>query len=671
MPHRDAPHLDQVARLILVEQVEAMGKNLLMSIPASCALSVVIAFRVKDAIAHTTLATWLIGIFFTNMIRYVVIFFTKSLLHSNPRGIAFTHIAFAAISGVLWAVAPAIMMISNGTPDPYVITILAGITAASTVQAASFALGGQAFVFPILAAIIIRFVLEGGQSNYAAAGTMVLYLMFLVRSGSKTEETFKRTVLLKIDATALAESLEREHKTSIVANERLFQLANNDSLTGLANRASFAAKLQTWLDKAGASSSTFSLFLLDLDHFKSINDTLGHSAGDTVLQNVATRISTALSSDDVVARLGGDEFAIIVADTEVGEAGDRDAHSIAEQLIEKVSGRFFVGECPVRVGVSIGIATFPDDGTTAEALLAHADLALYAAKNAGRQQSRRFDERLLATVTMALDIEHDLTGAMADGSLEVWFQPQLALDDLRLIGLEALLRWNHPVQGWIAPPRIVAAALRGRISEALTGYVLAKACREIQNLDDAGLCDVTVAVNVSPSEVDQYILSELVQRSIVAHAVDPRRLEIEITEEAFAAAEKTLACFTAMTQIGVHLAIDDFGTGYSSIAYLGRMRVNRIKIDRGFVSGFNDRPGDRIIVQAILGLGRSFGIEVLAEGVETEQEAVLLRAFGCHVAQGYHFGRPMPSPDLKAWIAVHTERQALGPTRALLTRKAG
>ncbi len=484
----------------------------------------------------------------------------------------------------------------------------------------------------------------------------ILYIVLLFSSARNGEKAIVKTVLLRIEATALAASLDREHKASKASAARFFELANHDTLTGLANRAAFSTNLNDWLDGTQEPSRGFYLFLLDLDHFKSINDTLGHSAGDEILKEAANRLRQSIDGDHIVARLGGDEFAVLLApmmSTSCDCAGDDEAERVALHLLSKVSGAFQLGAQSVSIGVSIGVAKYPEDGATVEDLLAHADLALYAAKDGGRHRWRRFDATLLADATMARDIEHDLAAALDNGAIQVFYQPQIALGDGRLAGLEALLRWNHPVHGWVPPPAVVAAARRTRKSELLTSFVLDQACRQILRLCDEGMTDVYVAINVSPSELDQYALPPLIQRAVAKHGIDPQRLEVEITEEAFAASENALATLSQLSAMGVRLAIDDFGTGYSSIAYLRSMRVDRIKIDRSFVTGFADRAGDRILVQAILGIGRSFGIEVLAEGVETVEDVLLLKAFGCAVVQGYHFGRPLPPDALAAWMAAH------------------
>ena len=559
-------------------------------------------------------------------------------------------------AGCLWAFVPGLMFDISNTRAPYILFILAGLSAGATVQAATYSVGAIVFVFPIFGTLIFNLLTSGGEQNFIIALDGLLYLILLVVSARRGEEAIVKTVLLRIEATALAASLDREHTASKATAARFFELANHDALTGLANRAAFSANLNGWLERAQECGTGFYLFLLDLDHFKSINDTLGHSAGDGILKEAANRLIHTIEGEHVVARLGGDEFAILLAAT-TGPSSlippeDDEAGRVASRLLGRVSGAFNLGEHVVSIGVSIGVAKFPDDGATVEDLLAHADLALYAAKDGGRHRWRRFDASLLADATMARDIEHDLTAALDDGSIQVFYQPQVSLAKDRLAGLEALLRWNHPVHGWITPPAVVAAARRTRKSELLTGFVLDQACRQILSLCNDGVTDVVVAINVSPSELDHYALPALIERAVAEHGIDRQLLEVEITEEAFAASESALATLSQLSAMGVRLAIDDFGTGYSSIAYLRSMRVDRIKIDRSFVTGFADREGDRILVQAILGIGRSFGIEVLAEGVETAEDVLLLKAFGCAVVQGYHFSRPLSPDDLRTWMAA-------------------
>ena len=645
---------------LVSEQIQAVCANQLFSVPMNCVLALSITVIVRSDVKLGALICWFIANLAINAARMA--FAWRSHQTSASRrtlGMLRLNALLMLATGCLWALVPGFMFDITNTQAPYILFILAGLSAGATVQAGTYSRGAIAFVLPIFIVLDVNLLAHGGERNCLLALDDVLYLILLVVSARKGEEALVKTILLRIEATALAASLDREHTASKASAARFFELANRDVLTGLANRAAFSTNLNVWLERAQERGSGFYLFLLDLDHFKSINDTLGHSAGDAILKEAANRLIQTIDAEHVVARLGGDEFAILLAPAADHSALDRSederAERVASQLLGKVSGAFRLGEQSVSIGVSIGVAKCPDDGATIENLLAHADLALYAAKDGGRHRWRRFDASLLADATMARDVEHDLTTALDDGSLQVLYQPQVSLSDDRLAGLEALLRWNHPVHGWIPPPAVVSAAKRIRKSELLTGFVLDQACRQIMRLCKEGVTNVLVAINVSPSELDHYALPALIQRAVAEHGIDPRQLEIEITEEAFAASDTALATLATLSAMGVRLAIDDFGTGYSSIAYLRSMRVDRIKIDRSFVTGFADRAGDRILVQAILGIGRSFGIEVLAEGVETAEDVLLLRAFGCDVVQGYYFGRPLEPNAIMAWMAARRD----------------
>ena len=639
---------------LVAEQVQVVCKNGIFSIPMNFLLAVSVVAILRNENDSRLLLVWLSAVMVCNIIRFCAAYRNRDRqvsIERSRRALRFHGITMV-ICGVIWALVPAVLVDLASPNACYLFFILAGITAGAMLQSGAYAFGGTAFAVPIFAALIVRLAWLG-QEAYFLAFDASLYLALLVHSARRNEESFARAVILKTQATSLAISLDREHTASKAAAARFFELANHDPLTGLANRAAFSTNLGEWLERARTQSDGFYLFLLDLDHFKSINDTLGHSAGDEILQEAARRLASTIGREQVVARLGGDEFAILLAQPAADRcSGDNEVDGVASRILSNVSGAFHIGEQAVTIGLSIGVAKFPEDGVTAENLLAHADLALYAAKDGGRHRWQRFDARLLADATMMRDIEHDLPIALAEGLLQVLYQPQIALGDHRLAGLEALLRWNHPVHGWVPPPMIVAAARRIRKPNLVTGFVLDQACRQIRRLDDAGIADVSVAVNVSPSELGQYPLPELVRSSAAAHGIAHARLEIEITEEAFAASEDGLAALSALSAMGVRLAIDDFGTGYSSIAYLGSMHVDRIKIDRSFVTGFAERAGHRILVQAILGIGRSLGIEVLAEGAETAEDVLLLKAFGCGIVQGYHFGRPMEPAALDAWMAA-------------------
>ena len=639
------------------EQVAALASGQLLSLPANCFIATVTLLVVWGSVAPWAIWCWYAGVLVTNGARLAL---SVCCLGFGPWRLSLSRriglqVGLAAGNGLIWAVLPAAMLEDSNPSGPLAYFVIAGITAGASAYAGAFALVGQVFALPILGAVAVKYMLTGGIQHATFALTVVLFAAIITRSSTNAQQSFTRAVYLRTEAVALAESLKLEHAASTLAAQRLHHLANHDPLTGLCNRAAFAQALDGWLGRVGDDGlDGFFLFLIDLDHFKSINDTLGHGSGDRVLKEVASRLTGAVGATQIVARLGGDEFAILVADVggPGGAAGRGDrGQALAEALIARVSGPFAIGERRLTIAMSLGFAAAPENDSTAEGLLAHADLALYAAKDEGRHRARRFDATLLAAATMARDIEHDLEQALQGDGLEVWFQPQVAIATGATVGLEALLRWNHPAHGWVAPPAIVDAALRTRRSAELTGFIVDRAAAMASQLCGAGRDDIRVGVNLSPKEIAQYDVASLLRRAIARHGIDPRQLEVEITEEAFAASENGLAVLSDLVSVGVRLAIDDFGAGCSSIAYLRSMPVDRIKIDRSFVTGLAGRRKDQILVQAILGIGVSFGIEVVAEGVETVDDVAALSAMNCRLAQGYHFGRPMPPQRLWAWLA--------------------
>ncbi|MDR3462354.1 MAG: EAL domain-containing protein [Beijerinckiaceae bacterium] len=564
-----------------------------------------------------------------------------------------------ALSGLGFALVPPLFLDAKIDQAIPLIFILMGITSGAVVHCAAYKPLSMIINIPIVLATAIKMLGMDNTYHVMMSFDILLYLLFLWGTASRLEQAFIARVNITAKAFQLAASVKSEHAATQAAVASLYQLANYDSLTSLSNRAAFSRQLNSWLDDAAKAQTRFLLILVDIDHFKSVNDTLGHRAGDSVLAEVARRLSGAFSGTHLAARLGGDEFAVICPISSDDARGR--VKATAEMLVAAVNGPFFLEERTINICISLGVAAYPEDGASTADLLANADLALYAAKRSERDSWRQVDFSLLEAAKMTRRLDNDLPIALNHGELEVWYQPQITTATGRLSGLEALIRWNHPVHGWITPPQIVAAAWRMRIPEQLTGFVLDQACQKLRDLAEAGFEKVGVAMNISPRELDQYDLPDLVRRCIATHGIDPGLLELEITEETLADSPAAIAALTVLASMGVRLAIDDFSMGYTSLAYLRTMRVNRIKIDRSFVTGFADRPDDQILVQAILGIGRSFKIDVVAEGVETAEEAILLRAFGCQVVQGFFFGHPMRDDALDRWMAENARLDSAKP----------
>jgi diguanylate cyclase (GGDEF)-like protein/PAS domain S-box-containing protein len=423
------------------------------------------------------------------------------------------------------------------------------------------------------------------------------------------------------------------------AAERIATLARSDMLTGLANRAAFLDRLKLECARANRGATQFALHYIDLDRFKDINDTLGHPMGDRLLQAVAKRLKSCLRETDMVARFGGDEFAVLQDD--ISEASQIEA--LAVKIGEAVGRPYTLGGNQVTTSASIGIVPSRGDIEGADDMMMKADLALYRAKNEGRNQFRFHVAELDGETRERMVISEDLRHAVQRGELELYYQPQVELDTGKVVGLEGLLRWNHPRRGLLAPAMFIPIAETTGSIGGIGEWVIAQACRQIKAWSESGIEPPIVAVNISGSQfklagdIDRIVIDDLTR-----YQVSPNRLELELTESVLIETVRRHGdMFKRLQQAGVRIAIDDFGTGYSSLDYLRSFRVSRLKIDQRFIENVTKSADDAAIVRATIGLAHALGIEVLAEGVETAAQRDFLIAAGCKFAQGFYFGRPM------------------------------
>lgn len=428
------------------------------------------------------------------------------------------------------------------------------------------------------------------------------------------------------------------------------ELALSDPLTGLANRNRFHTNLAREVDVARKEDSKVALLIIDLDRFKPVNDEYGHATGDQILRLVAERLIHVTRSADTVARLGGDEFAIIMPDLD----HDATAVELAHRVIDNVSRSFEVDGFAVRIGVSVGISVFPELATDVDELIRTADLAMYQAKAEGRETFRIYDEELHASLRAQTRIEEELRRAIDANELTLFYQPQLSLDHGRLIGVEALVRWRHPELGLLLPDKFMRVAETSGLILRIDEWVLREACRQNKRWQAAGLPAFPIAVNVSAHQFKSDNLVAVVADVLEETEIDPDCLEIEITEHmVMDDVEEATRRLSRLHDLGVRLAVDDFGTGYSSLSYLKKFPVWRLKIDRTFVRDIAVDTDDAAIVDAIIRLGRSLRLKVLAEGVETAEQVAALQRLGCKEAQGYLYSKPIPADALAEWVANH------------------
>ena len=438
-------------------------------------------------------------------------------------------------------------------------------------------------------------------------------------------------------------------------------LARQEPLTGLCNRVGLHDRLDAALAEAARTGAPLAVLMLDLDRFKTVNDTLGHPVGDALLRKVAERLRRATRSGDVVARLGGDEFAILQVDPQVGphvgpqvgpHAGVEQPHAaeaLARRLVDLVGRTYVVDGHMLNVGVSVGVAIAPADGQNADDLLKHADLALYRAKAAGRGTYRFFEPAMNAQMQARRGLEIDLRRAMALKQFDLAFQPQIGLESGEVTGFEALLRWNHPERGSVSPALFIPLAEEIGIIVGIGEWVLRTACREAARWPQPA----SIAVNLSPVQFRGGRLVETVVNVLAQTGLDPARLELEITEGALLEnTDSVLDVLNGLRALGVKISMDDFGTGYSSLSYLQKFPFDKIKIDQSFVRGMEGNAECGAIVRAIARLGASLGMRTTAEGVETAAQLDAIRAEGCTEVQGYLTGRPMPAAQAAALLSA-------------------
>ena len=447
------------------------------------------------------------------------------------------------------------------------------------------------------------------------------------------------------------------------SERRILELAEFDSLTKVANRESFRKRLQEAVAIAERYERNLAVLFLDLDDFKRINDTLGHDIGDLLLKEVANRLvhsvrggdaiatGSIYGRDGVVGRLGGDEFLVKLPEIRRGE----DAAKVAGRILHAMGEPCTLEGHEMTISTSIGISLFPQDGTDADTLLKNADTAMYAAKRSGKNEFQFYDAGVSAAAQRRLTLDNHLRKALEHGELSLNFQPMMQVDNSRICALEALLRWQNDALGSVSPEEFISLAEENRTIVAIGEWVLRTACQEASRLHALGFDALRMAVNISLAQFSQKNFVDMVGRSLSDYGLSPEYLELEITESVLAknvsGATQTLQ---DLKQLGVQLAIDDFGTGYSSLSHLKQLPIDRLKIDRSFVQDVVDDPDDAAIATAIIAMAQSMRLAVTSEGVENDEQFELLKLKGSDEIQGYWLSRPLPSTELRQFLAGRT-----------------
>ena len=450
---------------------------------------------------------------------------------------------------------------------------------------------------------------------------------------------------VRLQATVARLDLEVKERQRF--EQELRYQAMHDTLTGLPNRALLMDRLEQAIEFARRHNHSLTLLFIDLDRFKIVNDSLGHAAGDELLRVVTQRIIPCLRSGDTFARLGGDEFVLLLPDS-------LPAHTFADltsSLSRVVAKSVLVADRDVSITCSIGYSVYPQDGEDATTLLKHADAAMYGAKKDGGDRTRRYAANLSSQTMERLEVEMQLKQALHRGEFLLHYQPQIEIATGRIVGVEALVRWQHPLRGLVPPTQFIPLAEETGLIEPIGEWVLRTACAQAGSWQHVGLPTLRMAVNVSARQFHNPSLASMVAQVLAEYRLDPEQLELEITESmSMKAPEESFRILASLKELGIGIAIDDFGTGYSNLAYLRQFPVRRIKLDRAFVSELDAQSSSHAIVEAIVAMAHKLDLEVIAEGVETAVQRDQLLRYGCDELQGYWFSRPVDAKSLEALL---------------------
>ncbi|MHB1144617.1 MAG: EAL domain-containing protein [Thiobacillus sp.] len=481
--------------------------------------------------------------------------------------------------------------------------------------------------------------------SWAAAAVGILLGLVLAIAGFLRHQVQRQTGELQRRADQLQSEIAQREQ----AQAHLNQLAYFDGLTRLPNREGFRIALNEALTDMQGSDERLALLFIDVDRLKNINDGLGHGAGDLMLQQIAVRLQSVLRAHDHLSRFGGDEFVVIVS--EIGESSD--AELVATRLLQSLAAPIDIGSTQIYTSASIGIALYPEDADSLELLLKHADTAMYQAKEQGGNRYQFYHALQTARVVERLTLDTRLRQALERDELVLHYQPIMELNSQRIVGVEALLRWNDPERGLVMPGAFISAAEDTGLIVPLGEWVLHAGCAQMRDWQKQGKANgMTLAVNVSTRQFEGRRLVKSVEQALSRSGLAPECLELEITENVMLIMNDDVrSCLDTLRGMGVRLSLDDFGTGYSSLSYLKELPFHSLKIDQSFVSKIPGQPGDTQIVTTILALAKGFGLEVIAEGIETQAQYDFLREHGCEFGQGYLMSRPQPADKLAAMLA--------------------
>lgn len=622
--------VDALEAGILADQLDDLKTGLFFSMPISSALSACVLFVETVSGGGIAAAIWFVVVNAINIARIALAFKPLPQGEGNDARLRAAtkqlrlYSVLALLSGIAWCFLALTTEGYTTSQAQLYLIILTGISAGSVVYGTSYATATISFTTPPLLVTAGCLFAKGGVQDNVLGLAVLLFLGGLARSSFLGQARFREGSRLKHLAERTAADMERSSR--------------EDPLTGLLNRRG----LEHAVERLSATDGPYMTMLIDLDGFKSVNDTYGHKIGDEVLARIARKIEGEVEQGTTLARIGGDEFVVLFP----AARRAKDAGKVASRIIASIASPD-PGVVSVQVGACVGIYLSETPHLTE--MLLRADSALYSAKRLGRNEFYLFDDKLESELQRKQCIERDLRTAIETRELGVLFQPIVRIESGTVVGFEALLRWFHPVHGTIAPPEIVTAARETGMLQRLTDTVFHGCCGLIDELAKAGCRDIRVAMNLSPRELEAGNIDDLILSGMKTRNLPLAMLEIEVTEEAPVDSDRVNAKLERLSHAGISIALDDFGTGFSTLASLKDGRIRKVKIDKAFIRGLADSREDQALVKAVIELGTSLGIEVMAEGVETEADRKTLVSLGCRTAQGYLFSKAIPPAQALEW----------------------
>lgn len=616
------------------EQIRIIFEAIPQSLFAILIVSTILSTVQWDIIDHQIIVIWLL---FTNGISLLRLHFYHRFKRLDERQIVDHNwyqviLVTSGLSGACWGAA-GIWLFSQSNVDHqmFLVFVVAGMCAGSITTLSADLKAAAVFLILALVPIIIQFLLIDTGFSIAMELMTILFLVMLLISAKRLSDTILESL-----------NIRNRHE---VAEQTIRYQALYDDLTKLPNRRLYLLSLKREMARSSRHNRYGAVFFIDLDRFKSINDSLGHRIGDELLIVAAERIKIRLREEDSAARFGGDEFVVLIADLgSDSELASHQATRIANDIRQLFELPLIVQDHELHLSISIGVSLFPQLDSSAEELIQFADIAMYYAKNAGRNKVRLFSQEMQDAVDQRRIIEKGLRGALENNEFELYFQPQFDSKNT-LVGAESLLRWNHPDKGLLTPGLFIVTAEQTGLIEPIGDWILWAACEHLATLADRP--NLTISVNVSPRQFRSRKFVDKVQSILSQTGANPRQLKLEITEGmVIDDIEKTIATMNTLKSVGISFSVDDFGTGYSSLAYLNKLPVDELKIDQSFVRNISNSSENAVIVDTIIAMAKHLNLNIIAEGVETCEEFDYLRENDCRIFQGFFFGKPEPFKHL-------------------------